>query len=273
MPGRQLKAPRASAVAHRALSMVVAHRTQRHYAGTSPTRVVVAVGPERAEHITMARDEMSASLGRYLETMYYLEAEGEVVRPSRVAEWLGVAQPSVNGAVARLEDAGLVDRGPARQLMLSRTGRRRAEAIVRAHRIIERWLTDVIGLDWLEADVEAGRLEHALSGRVVERIYEQMGRPATCPHGNTIPGVTVPRDKQRRLSELRRGERARVRRVSEVTEHEAPALLRFLADHGFALDAEIQVVEANAGSGAIVARVGGRPVSMAASMADKVWVV
>jgi DtxR family Mn-dependent transcriptional regulator len=215
---------------------------------------------------------MSASLGRYLETMYYLHAEGEAVRPSRIAEWLGVAQPSVIAAVARLEEAGLVERGPGRQLTLSRAGRRRAAAIVRAHRIIERWLTDVIGLDWLEADVEAGKLEYAFSARVVERLYEQMGRPVTCPHGNVIPGAAVPNERQRPLSALKDGERARLRRVSEVTEHEAPALLRFLADHGFALGVEIRVVEANTGSGAMVTQVDGKPVSMAASMADKVWV-
>ena len=220
----------------------------------------------------MSNEGMSASLSRYLETMYYLEAEGEAVRASRVAEWLGVAQPSVNAAVARLEEAGLVERGPSRGLALSRAGRRRAEAIVRSHRIIERWLTDVIGLDWLEADVEAGKLEHVLSERIVDRLYQQMGAPATCPHGNVIPGSPARHEKQRRLSQLRAGECARLRRVSEVTEHEAPALLRFLADHGFALDVEIEVVEADPGSGALTARVGGTPVPIAAAMADKVWV-
>jgi DtxR family Mn-dependent transcriptional regulator len=220
----------------------------------------------------VSSDEVSASLSRYLETMYYLIAEGEAVRPSRIAEWLGVAQPSVIAAVSRLEENGLVERGPGRQLTLSRTGKKRAAAIVRAHRIIERWLTDVIGLDWVEADVEAARLEHAFSPVILDRIYEQSGRPTTCPHGNTIPGAKIAADKQRRLSDLRQGERARVRRVSEVTEHEAPALLRFLADHGFKLNTEVQVVEVNTGSGAMTADVGGQHISMAASMADKVWV-
>ena len=220
----------------------------------------------------MPSDEVSASLGRYLETMYYLHAEGESVRASRIAEWLGVAQPSVIAAVSRLEEGGFVTRGPRHQLTLSAAGRKRAEAIVRSHRIIERWLTDVVGLDWVEADIEAASLEHAISTTIVNRLYEQMGRPLTCPHGNTIPGAKVAPDKQRRLSELKQGEQARVRRVSEVTEHEAPALLRFLADHGFALDVEIKVVEAHTGSGAMTTQVSGQLVSLAASVADKVWV-
>lgn len=224
------------------------------------------------EESTLPTDSISPALARYLETAFYLEAEGEPIRPSRVAEWLGVSLPSVTAAVRRLLEARLVRSTDSRSLVLTREGRDRAARIVRTHRIIERWLTDQLGLDWLEADIEAGRVEHALSDLVADRLFEVLGCPATCPHGNPIPGSAFEGGPERPLGALRVGERARLRRVSEVTEHEAPTLLRFLADHGFGLGAEIEVVSSDPGSGALTVAVGGARVAMALDMAHKVWV-
>src|SRR5437763_10304 len=77
-----------------------------------------------------------------------------------------------------------------------------AAAIVRRHRVAERWLTDVLGLDWIDADEEAARLEHSISEAVEQRLWESLGKPETCPHGNPIPGHADLRGDERRLAEL-----------------------------------------------------------------------
>lgn len=220
----------------------------------------------------MPTGDMTPALERYLETIYYLDAEGETVRPSRIAEWLGVSQPTISAAIHRLVKARLVSQAASKALVFTPKGRKEAARVVRRHRIVERWLTDELGFDWLEADVEAGSVEHAVSDRVAERLYERLGRPATCPHGNPIPGATAPPRSERPLSALRPGERSRMVRVSEATEHEAPTLLRFLSDHGFALDANLELVSVDEGSGALTVAVEGTPVAMSIAMADKVWV-
>src|SRR5213079_3748754 len=97
---------------------------------------------------------------------------------------------------------------------LTAEGMRADESIVRRHRIMERWLTDGLGLDWVTADAEAARLEHAVSDVVERRLYEVLGRPATCPHGNPIPGYSEAAAKEVRLSSLASGDRVSVTRVS-----------------------------------------------------------
>jgi DtxR family Mn-dependent transcriptional regulator len=214
----------------------------------------------------------SQTVNRYLESIFYMEAEGESVRASRLAEWLGVAQPTVGATLQRMVRDGLVQISPAKVVTLSPQGRKLAAAVVRRHRIAERWLTDVLGLDWLQADEEAGRLEHALSDEVSERLYRHIGEPLTCPHGNPIPGAPVAPGEERALRELGAGETARVRRVSEVAEHEAPELLTFLASSGLGLGAEVTCTEINRGAGTQTVEVGGRPVAMALEVAGKIWV-
>lgn len=220
----------------------------------------------------MTNERISPATARYLETIFYLDAEGDDVRSTRVAEWLGVSLPTVSLAVRRLVDAGLVIFEPSKAVVFTPAGRERAARIVRTHRIVERWLCDELGLDWLEADEEAGRLQHAVSDDVAERLYARLGRPTTCPHGNPIPGAPPDGVRERPLSGLGVGERARMRRVSEATERDAPALLRFLADHGFGLGIPIEVVDSDAGSGAVTLGVRGRRVAMSIDMARKVWV-
>src|SRR4029077_20787856 len=87
----------------------------------------------------------------------------------------------------------------SKEIELTAAGMKAAEAIVRRHRIMERWLTDALGLDWVTADEEAARLEHAVSEVVERRLYEALGRPRTCPHGNPIPGHSKAAAREVRL--------------------------------------------------------------------------
>src|SRR5206468_10205568 len=170
-------------------------------------------------------------------------SEGEPLRPARLADWLGVTRPTVTVAVRRMTRDGMVTMNRAKEIQLTAKGRAAAELIVRRHRIMERWLTDALGLDWVTADEEAARLEHAVSDVVERRLYEVLGRPATCPHGNPIPGYTEVVPGEVRLSSLATGQWASITRVSEVAEREAPPLLEYLHKRKLTPGREVSIAE------------------------------
>ncbi len=213
----------------------------------------------------------TATVDRYLEAIYCIAAEGEVVRPGRLAYWLSVAPPTVTNALARLRRDGWVEHGEDRSVSLTDAGRVTATALVRRHRILERWLTDVLGLDWASADLEAERLSSSISEEVVDRIDLSMGSPSTCPHGNVIPGRDAPYGALVALAELAPGTAAVVRRISEVAEHEAPALLTTLAGHAIAEGTPVTLVEGGEDE-SLTVRVGGRAFELARAAAASIWV-
>src|SRR5215472_7431231 len=125
-------------------------------------------------------------VSRYLEAIYYMDAEAEPVRSARLADWLGVSRPTVTVALRRMTRDGMVRLNGRKEIELTDRGRQAAAAIVRRHRIMERWLTDALGLDWVTADEEAARLEHAVSDVVERRLCGARGSPTCCPDGNRI---------------------------------------------------------------------------------------
>jgi DtxR family transcriptional regulator, Mn-dependent transcriptional regulator len=125
----------------------------------------------------------------YLRTVYELEEEGVVPLRARIAERLSQSGPTVSQTVARMERDGLVHVADDRQLELSEKGRREAIAVMRKHRLAERLLADVIGLDWEHLHIEACRWEHVMSDAVERRIVAMLDKPLVCPHGNPIPGL------------------------------------------------------------------------------------
>ena len=218
---------------------------------------------------------VSTTASRYLEAIFYMTAEGDDVRASRLAEWLGVAQPTVGAMLHRMVTEKMVAISAAKSVSLTKDGYQLASRIVRRHRIAERWLTDVVGLDWLSADEEAAKLEHAFSDDVAERLHVLIGKPATCPHGNPIPpadGHPMPPLDERPLSSLEAGSRAVLRRVSEVAEHDTPELLRFLGDNQLFIGTEVETVNRSAGARTQTVRVGKREVSMSLEVAGKIWI-
>jgi DtxR family Mn-dependent transcriptional regulator len=181
-------------------------------------------------------------IAHYLEAIYYIRAEGEIVRSARLADWLSVSRPTVTVALRRMARDGMI-RLNAHQVELTTRGEAAAAAIVRRHRIMERWLTDVLGLDWVTADAEAERLEHAVSEVVEETLYRALGKPTSCPHGNPIPGHSAMRADELRLSALKAGEAGTITRISEVAQREAPPLLQYLHDRGLKPGTRITVEE------------------------------
>jgi DtxR family Mn-dependent transcriptional regulator len=212
-------------------------------------------------------------ISRYLEAIYYMWSEGEPLRSARLADWLGVSRPTVTIALRRMTRDDLVKLTRTKDIELTAKGMAQAESIVRRHRIMERWLTDGLGLDWVTADEEAARLEHAVSEVVERRLYEVLGRPTTCPHGNPIPGYSKPLPREVRLASLTPASRATVSRVSEVAEREAPTLLAYLHDRGLTPGREVSVVEVDGIGRTIRVRAGRRSVTLSHDTAAKLWVV
>src|SRR6202050_4309916 len=174
----------------------------------------------RARRTVMTEpQEYHPPVEEYLETMLGLDEEGVPVIQARIAERLGRSAPSVSEMLDRLREEGYVDR-EGRRLSLTPSGRALAEKVVRKHRLAERLLVDVIGLEWHKVHREAGRWEHVISDDVEARLVELLGDPATCPHGNPIPGSHSPAPSvpTRPLAEAGAGERVRLLRISEEVE-------------------------------------------------------
>lgn len=180
----------------------------------------------------------------YLEAIYVLTVETRNAYTSRVAQYLGVSVPSVTQAMRRLQRDGLVEVGGERGLHLTAHGHVEAERVVRRHRLAERWAHDVLGLDWIQAHEEASHLEHALTPLIEQRLWESLGRPTTCPHGNPIPGLAPVPDPEGLgpMADLSPGERAVIDRIFEQVEG-LTDFLRYLADTHLVPGAEVQVLE------------------------------
>jgi DtxR family transcriptional regulator, Mn-dependent transcriptional regulator len=215
----------------------------------------------------------SEVISRYLEAIYYMWSEGEPLRSARLADWIGVSRPTVTIALRRMARDGMVKMTRTKDIELTSKGMAEAESIVRRHRIMERWLTDGLGLDWVTADEEAARLEHAVSDVVEKRLYEVLGRPRTCPHGNPIPGHSKAVAGELRLAVLAPGARAEITRVSEVAEREAPRLLAYLHDRGLTPGRNLHVVEVDDVGRTIRLRAGDAEVTLSHETASKLWVV
>jgi DtxR family Mn-dependent transcriptional regulator len=171
-------------------------------------------------------------LEEYLEAIHELEEESDApIIQARLAERLGHSAPSVSEMVRRLRDDGYLA-VTGRKVSLTVKGRARAESVVRKHRLAERLLTDIIGLEWHKSHVEACRWEHVISDDVEARLIELLDHPTTCPHGNPIPGAAPVTTEQFALTGAKAGDRVRLERVTEKVEIDF-ASLEYLDAHGF----------------------------------------
>jgi DtxR family Mn-dependent transcriptional regulator len=195
----------------------------------------------------------------YLRTILDLEEEDIVPLRARISERLGHSGPTVSQTVARMERDGLVRVEGNRHLELTLEGRKRATHVMRKHRLAERLLADVIGLDWAYVHDEACRWEHVMSEKVERRLLEMLGHPTESPYGNPIPGLDELGDLPAgrfmegvvRLLDFARsnedGARAIVRRLGEPVQFD-PHVLQQLQNAGVVPGATVTV----AGTGAAV---------------------
>ena len=173
-----------------------------------------------------AQREWHPAFEEYCETIFELREDDVEVIQARIAERLEVSRPAVSEMVRRMEREGLVSTS-AGAIRLTPTGVSLAETVVRRHRLAERFLTDILGLSWADAHVEAGRWEHVISPTVEEAMARALGEPTTCPHGNPIPGTEYAAPSAITLDRLIVGAAFTVSRIPEELEF-TPGLLEFL---------------------------------------------
>jgi DtxR family Mn-dependent transcriptional regulator len=209
----------------------------------------------------------------YLEIVYMMMAEDQSVIGARLAEALHVSRPTVTATLKRMMREGLVKIDSRKEIQMTAKGRAIAERLQHRHRIVERWLTDVLGLDWAKSDAEAHHLEHAMSDEVAELLNKHLGYPATCPHGNPIPGnpQSVSKSPVTQLSQAKENDRVVIVRISEYAEN-INELLDYLGSHGLVPGSPVTIVEIAPLKGPLTLKLGTRTMAMSRQVANFVWV-
>lgn len=138
----------------------------------------------------MSQPSVSSAVQDYLKAIYRLEETHGKASPAHIAELLRVKAPSVTGMMKRLSEAGWINYEPGSGATLTDAGRQEALRVIRRHRLIELFLTQVLKIDWSEVDAEAESLEHAISPRLEQAIAAHLGEPSHDPHGHPIPSAS-----------------------------------------------------------------------------------
>ena len=204
-----------------------------------------------------------------LKSIYRLTKGAAHVHTGALAEALGVTPGTATAAVKRLAERRLLQHQPYRGVELTRTGRRAAIAAIRRHRIVERFLSDMLGYAWNEADRLAGAFEHELPQEVEERLFVALHRPSTCPHGFPIPEPdVVDMPEMPPLYALEPGDIAEVA-VPGSTEADVVAFLETL---GLRPGVSIEVREKHPFDGPVVLRVNGQDRTIGEKIANQIYV-
>ena len=214
----------------------------------------------------------------YLLSIFNLEEQGLRVTSTQLAEQLkrlpageglGTSLASVSGMLRRMVREGLVETTQNKDVVLTSKGRESAESMVRRHRLAERMVVDLLGLELHKAHVEAHRLEHAISPEVEEKIRVRLGNPSTCPFGHPIPGSGYrPKGELTPLSKSQQGQRLVIDRVPEDDQ----TLLEYLVDSGLVPGAAVDVLEAAPYRGVIKLSCSDNEVVVGYEVAERVWV-
>jgi DtxR family Mn-dependent transcriptional regulator len=217
-------------------------------------------------------DHTSKTVEDYLLNIYTISQEGRTVIAARLAEALEVAPPTVTATLHRMARDGLISVTPQKEVVLTDLGHSRAETMVRRHRLAERLLIDILGLDWADVHEEAHRFEHAISPRVEERILAVLGHPTTCPHGSPIPGAgaTGPNDATR-LEDASAGDHVTVVRISEEAERDRE-LLGYFERSGLLPGREFDIAEVEPYNALLVLKRNDESIPVSFPVAHKVWV-
>jgi DtxR family Mn-dependent transcriptional regulator len=210
----------------------------------------------------------SSTLQEYLEAIYKISLSGDV-RPTQIAEAISVSGPTVTATLRRLEAAALITR-PDGGVALTEQGRREAIAVIRRHRIAERFLVDVLNLPWESVHEEACLLEHAMSPRVLASLEKFLNNPSVCPHGHPIPSVdgAVSEPAGVPLGTLSAGASGTVVRVSE----EDDQVLAYLGSLHLVPGSPVRVKEVAPFDGPLLVTVSGAEHALSREVAALVFV-
>ncbi|HYM57150.1 MAG TPA: metal-dependent transcriptional regulator, partial [Solirubrobacteraceae bacterium] len=201
----------------------------------------------------------------YLQTIFWLQEARLPMTAANVARAMQLSAPTVHEMIGRLERDGYVTRASDRSLDFTDSGRRHAEGIVRRHRLIERFLTDVLGIPWDEVHEEAERLEHAMSPVLESRMLAAIGDAKTCPHGHPIQAGE--RIEGVPLADVEAGATVTILRF----ENEAEDLLHYLKESGVEPGLKGAVSETD--SDQVIVELGGRRATLTRSVAETVSVI
>ncbi len=214
-------------------------------------------------------DSLTKSEREALKAIYRLTRDGSEAHTGALADVLGLSPGTVTTMVKRLADRELVDHRPYQGVSFTPLGQQTAVAAIRRHRIVERFLADMLGYKWNEADKLAVGFEHELPDEVLERLYVALHRPATCPHGFPIPmaeDAELPVTPD--LYMLEPGEVAEVA-LSGSTD---PELVTFLGTLGLVPGVEVSVVEKHPFDGPLVVTVDGQDRTLGERVARQIYV-
>ncbi len=209
----------------------------------------------------------------YLQAIESLNEEGTPPIQARIAERLGRSAPTVSEMLDRLATDGYVERS-GRTITLTEQGQDVAQTVIRKHRLAERLLVDVIGLPWHLVHDEAGRWEHVMSDEVMARLTQILGDPATCPHGNPIPGSAnrpVTPTTQVPLATVAPGLEVRFERLGEEVELDGTTL-RYLDDAGF-IPGTTATVSNKGPDGTLLLEANGTTLVLGADLCQRLYVV
>jgi DtxR family Mn-dependent transcriptional regulator len=216
------------------------------------------------------RSTFTRSQEDYLKALYQLHGDQRPVPTRDLAQRLGISSPSVSEMVTRLSAQGLVEHDRYRGQQLTREGRKVALELVRHHRLLEMFLVQILDYSWDEVHDEAERLEHVISERMEQRIFDLLGRPELDPHGHAIPTLRgkVRPLSDRPLSECRVGEKVLVQGVSD----DDAERLRELERRGLVPGTRIEVMAESKFEGPISVRIKGRRSNIPLGLARAVFV-
>lgn len=211
------------------------------------------------------------SAREYVAAIYEMAEETIPTLQANLARWMGVSPASVSEAVKRLRRDGLIA-GSGRELTFTPSGRDLAEKLVRRHRLAERFLIEMIGLPWHLAHEEAGAWERAISDRVEGRIADILHDPATCPHGNPIPGSShkVDQSRLRPLNSFGPGAEVVLKRLTEDLELHLD-VMRYFEENGLMPGASIQIIAVGP-DGTMTLQVDGKQAGLGPDLTDNLWV-
>jgi DtxR family transcriptional regulator, iron-dependent repressor len=212
-----------------------------------------------SEHVTVAEEE-------YLQSLFWLQEARLPMTGANLARAMQLSAPTVHEMIGRLERDGYITRSPDKAIEFTATGSEHAAGIVRRHRLIERFLTDVLGIPWDEVHEEAERLEHAMSPVLEERMRAAIGDARTCPHGHPI--VAGSRLSGVPLADVEIGAEVSVLRF----ENEAEDLLHYLKVSGLEPGLKGRLLSRDADH-VMVQSADGRQCAVTVSVAETVSVV
>lgn len=207
----------------------------------------------------------------YLEAIYNMRDEGQKIINARLADRLGVKPPTVSQTLQRMSRDGLVRIDG--EIMLTRRGVEAAEASIRRHRIIERFMSDILGIEWAVAHREAERLQHAISPLIEDKMLAALGHPTSCPHGNPIPGMMttkLPPDAVT-LNNAPENQVVEILRITEEGERD-PRLLDYLQKQNLIPGAHIAVLEVVEYTGVVTFKKDGKTIALGLKAARTIWV-